>query len=202
MRARALILAMVVVAVVTPLLARAEHMAVPDADDVNGGLDIEIVELIGDVEPSFRIETYEGWSERRIFDKGYVFVYFDTFAGARYDYFALVVSTGSDLDAFLMRDRRDKPDLRVGTLAVAHNSRREVVVVVPLDRMRMGASRVSYTWYVATTFTNKVCPRVCIDRVPDEGGVVEPLPLATPSPSPSASPSPSPSASPSPSPSP
>ncbi len=183
-----------------PLLAAADHLPVRDPNDVPGPLDIRTVSVrVGD-DLVFLVRTHAGWRAKDIWDRGFVLVYLDTFGDARADYYALVRSTGRRLEGQLFRDRTRRPDFSVGRIAAFKPSRRSVSIRVPMRKLRIGGTRLAFSWYAESLFTSGRCRRVCLDRAPDQGTVVEPLqPTPTPSvpsptPTPSTSPSPTPSA--------
>lgn len=189
-----------------PLLAAADHLPITDPNDVPGPLDIRSATVRGGDRLLFVVRTYSGWTAKQIWDRGFVLVYLDTFGDARADYYALVRSTGRRLEGRLFKDRRSRPDLSIARLAVFKGGEAAVSIEVPLRKVRIAEGRLAYSWYVESLMTNARCRRVCLDRAPDQGVIVEPLnPAPTPSvpsPSPSASPTPTPSESPSPTPSP
>ncbi|MGH2731330.1 MAG: hypothetical protein ACRDJI_12075 [Actinomycetota bacterium] len=192
MRARLFGCLAIATCALAPLLARAEHIDVVDPADTKGPLDVVRVEVEGIDQPEFSVFTEPRWNAQDIHDKGYVLLYFDTFRSERFDYFALVRSTGRGLDGLLWRDRVRKPDQVVAPLRVTRTSDDSLTVRVPLVFMKTDATRLHYTWYVQTLMTSNRCPRVCFDLAPDEGAVLEPRPGVTPTPTPSASATPSP----------
>lgn len=193
LRRVALALAIVAVAAAIPLFALAGHMDPRDPNDTRGPLDVRRVVAGRDLKrPRWKIVTFDPWRARQIFDRGYVLVFFDTFADKRYDYYALVRSVGPRLRGSLWRDRKVKSDVFKTALRVRRANRRSVTVRVPLGRMKFPETRVYYYWHVQTLMTNRRCPNVCFDRAPDTDGVLEPLPVATPSASPTPSSSPTP----------
>lgn len=186
-----LAVALAVVASVTGLIAAASHVAVPDADDTRGLLDISAVRMRGDEEPKWKVTTYRRWRIVDIFDIGFGFIHFDSFGSSRFDYYALIRSNGFRLKAMLYRDRIEKRDYAVADLDVWRSDRRSFTVRVPLRLLRVGTGRAAYGWQAQTAFTSRRCRRVCFDLAPDTGSIVEPLPAplptATPSPTPSSS---------------
>lgn len=160
-----------------PLLASANHQDVTDGNDVRGSLDVRRVEVKGTRgRPKWRLATYGSWSAAAIWDQGYGLVYLDTFGSSRYDYYALVRSNGFSLRASLWRDRKSAKDARVSTLHVARADHRSFTVEIPLRKLSIPRSRLVYRWYAETVVTSEACPRSCLDRAPDEGGVTEPVP--------------------------
>ena len=57
-------------------------------------------------------------------------------------------------------------------------------VTVPLRVLSIGPTRTSYFWSALSSFTGGFCTRTCLDVVPDEGMIEQPLPGVTPSPTP------------------
>ncbi len=201
---------MVGAALLIPLLAGASHVEVADPDDADGFLDIRTVRVtdVDDpVSPRWKIVTYAEWSVERLWDKGFLFIYFDTFGTERADYYVVVRSgDGRKMSATLRRDRARKRDYTIAELDPSRPDRFSVAVRVPLGKMTFGDQRLAYRWFVQSLVTSPRCSRVCFDRAPDQAAVTEPRPGASPSPSPtltivpsitpSGSPSPSPSSSP------
>ena len=179
---RRLFVSMVAIAIlVMPLSARANHLDLKDANDTNGPLDVQEVGVWGDTPLRWRIFTYNGWSSAGIWDQGYIAVYFDTYGplrgkGARYEYYALLSSNGRRMRGLLFRDFRSRPDVRIGYLRTRKPDRRTVTVRIPVKRkMEIGGARTVYRWYVKTIYNGAGCGHVCMDRVPDSGGVAEPI---------------------------
>lgn len=166
------------------MFASASHLDVRDLDDTQGPLDVRLVEVFGTKRPLYRIATYQPWRVKRIYDRGYLLVSFDTFGTTRYDYYALVRSVGSRVEASLWRDRATRRDFKVADLRVYRETRRNVLVRVPLAKMILPQNRRHYHWFVQTLFTNDQCRRVCFDLAPDRASVIEPNPNAAPSPTP------------------
>jgi len=183
-----LLAALVGLAVASPLLAIAGHVEIPDANDTRGILDVQRVDLDGSSRPTWQIITFSDWTAARLWDKGYFLVRLDTFGSGRYDYYALVRSNGYGMKGTLVRDRQGKPDFNVSKLTAWHPTRSSIKVRVPLSKMRIGELRVEYFWQVQTLFSNKTCTQICIDDVPDDSGVAEPIPGRTPEPIPTVTP--------------
>lgn len=180
-----------VVAIAGLLGAFASHLAIVDADDTRGLLDISLVQMRGDGPPSWKVRTYGRWRAADIFDVGFGIIHLDTFGSPRFDYYALVTSNGYRMRATLFRDRAEKRDLRVSRLVVWRPGRRSFTVRVPLRLLFIGGRRTAYRWQAETLFTSDRCRAVCFDRAPDIDAVAEPLPL----PSPTTTPTPTPSSS-------
>lgn len=175
--------AMILAACLVPFFASAAHVRVRDPNDSEGPLDVRTVVVGKDLKrPRWTVRTWDRWSAKRIFDRGYLLVFFDTFGGRRYDYYTLARSDGYRMRASLWRDRKDKPDRLLVGLQEGRADRRSLAVRVPLGRMRFGSARVEYYWYALTLITNRDCRRVCFDRAPNNDPVAEPVPGATPTP--------------------
>ncbi|HEY7873871.1 MAG TPA: hypothetical protein VIG64_01995 [Actinomycetota bacterium] len=160
-----------------PLLAQANHQSPEDGNDTRGVLDVRRVDVKGTrSKPKWRVATSARWDARTIWDKGYALVYFDVLGNEHFDHYALVGSNGFGLEGSLWRDRRQKPDARIGALHVARSDRRSFTVRVPLRRLDIPRARLTYRWYVQTILVNGRCPRSCLDRVPNDGAVTEPVP--------------------------
>jgi hypothetical protein len=169
-----LVAALVATCLVLPGVATAHHVDVRDDDDVNGVLDIRRVTLYG--RPStWNIVTYGRWRARSIWDRGFLLVAFNTLASARYDYYALIHSTGRRLQAELYRDRAKKRDYKVSSLRTWRPDRRSVKVRVPLGKMTFGKKRRYYRWFAQSLLTGPDCRRTCLDLAPDRSGVREPI---------------------------
>ena len=185
-------------AVVLPIWALGDSTSVEDARDTKGLLDVKKVKVEGRVKiPRWTFVTFKPWTKQRIYDRGYATVFIDTFGDPRSDYYALVRSTGTNVAGVLMRDRKNKPDFEMGSLKAWKPGGAKVTVRVPLRRLKVPASRSFYSWWGETLMTGEQCPRVCIDRIPDEGTVrmfivdpPEPTPTPTISPTPTLSPTP------------
>jgi hypothetical protein len=149
---------------------------------------VRLVDPGGQRRPSWKVVTFSAWSRSQIFDTGFVTVLLDVRWQERPDYYILVGSLGSHLYAELYRDRADKPDRRITNVKVWRPDRSSVAVKMPLRKMRIGQRRTFYRWSVETIFTGERCRRVCFDNVPNDGAVMEPLPVRTPSPAPTVSP--------------
>lgn len=167
------------IAIALPLTAFADHVDVVDPNDTRGVLDVRRVHVDGTARPRYTILTVARWSTADIYDRGFLLVYLETFGDERYDYYALVRSNGRTMEAVLYRDRPNKRDLPMGEINAYRAGKNGVAVRIPLDRLRFPAERVFYVWRVETLMTNPRCRRVCFDRAPDEGGVIEPIQTTT-----------------------
>lgn len=184
-RARAVALPLALLLVGFPvLLALASHRDVRDANDVKGRLDLRRISIYGHPRV-WNIETHDGWTNREIWDRGYLLVHLDTFGGERFDYYALLSSDGKGMEGVLLRDRAEKRDYRVARLRTWRLSRRGVKIAIPLRKTKIGKSRDFFRWQTRTLFTGKRCRRSCIDFAP-AAPLEEPLGRrrATTSPSP------------------
>lgn len=224
MRARFVLGFLILSLVAVPWLASARHANLADPRDTDGLLDIKEVRLHGEKRPTWKTITFPKWGTERIFDRGFALVNIDARGDRHFEYYALVRSVGSGMRGELFRNRKKKSDYSVGSLKVWRPDLRSVSVRIPLRKLRIGDNRTYYRWFVQTLMTGSACPRVCIDRAPDEGAVRQPLAEPTPTitiepsptvtiepspttsptgePTPSASPTADPSSSPTPTPSP
>jgi Ca2+-binding RTX toxin-like protein len=144
-----------------------------DENDTHGFLDVKQVDsFLATVEPVWRIVTISRWSAFRMWDRGFVLVYLDTFGADLPDYYALIRSAGSRLRATLYRNGH-----RLASLPVWRRNSRSVSIRVPLGKLLVEAERGFYRWRVVT-LTDR-CRQTCFDHIPDEGAMVEPL-LAAP----------------------
>jgi hypothetical protein len=181
-----------------PVLA--DHTDQIDPHDTGGKLDLEEVVFDHVGAPTWRMSTFPTWTVRSIWDLGSFIVELDTRGDAAADYVAVVRSDGRRLVAALFRLRRDGREIEVTALRTTKGGSRAATVTVPLREVSIGPNRASYFWSVLSSFTGGYCTRTCLDAVPDEGMIEQPLPGVTPSPTPSPTPTPTPTPSPTPSP--
>jgi hypothetical protein len=179
-----------VVAIAGAAVGRAQ---LDDPNDTRGPLDVRRVWFdAGAGPPQWTVVTFSPWSPEETEDRAFAFVFLDTKKGAHPDYYVVIRSTGHSLSGSLWRDLDGPVDIRLGPVGVSMASGDVgVTVEVPLGRLEFGALRTSYRWSVLTTFTGRVCRVTCVDHVPDQGTLEQPLgtPTATPTISPTTSPS-------------
>ena len=168
-----------IIAAVIPLFATARHAVVRDPNDTRGALDVRRVEMVSGTR--WKVTTWRGWKTSALWDRGHVLIYLDTFGGARSDYYVLVGSNGMKMTAVLYRDRDSGKDRRIRSVRVRHPSKKVATVTVPLRKLARRESGV-YEWYVLSLFSSKDCRRVCFDRAPNSGTVIEPGPRPSPTP--------------------
>ena len=187
MRARAIgICAMVAITVIVLALpARAHHTDQIDPDDTDGKLDLEQVAFDHEGAPTWRMATFSSWTVRSIWDRGNFIVQLDTKGDAAADYVAVVRSNGRRLIASLYRLRRNGQQIEVTSLRTDRDGSKAVTLTIPLREVSIGPDRTSYSWSVLSSFTGGNCARTCLDAVPDEGMVEQPLSSPSPTPSPS-----------------
>jgi hypothetical protein len=177
-------------------LALAGPVPVEDPNDVAGQLDVRAVSFDPEADPPrWDVVTSSSWASAEMWDRGFVLVYLDTTGNTRPDYYALIRSVGDDLEGSLWRDPRTGADRRLRTLDVSRGSDLHVTVRIPIERLRIGSSRTFYGWSIVTLYTGGACRATCIDRVPDDGAIRQPLGTPTPTPTPTSTPTPSTSAS-------
>lgn len=141
-----------------------------DEDDTHGFLDVKQVDSFLDTdEPVWRVVTISRWSALKMWDRGFILVYLDTFGADLPDYYALIRSVGTRLRGTLYRNGH-----KVASLNVWRRSQRSVSIRIPLQKLLVGSTRHYYRWRVVT-LTDR-CRRTCFDRIPDEGALVQPLP--------------------------
>lgn len=166
---------------------------VQDPNDTRGLLDVRRVWFEPEIHPPrWTVVTYSPFTAEQTRDRGYVFVYLDTVGDERFDYYAMILSNGRRLSGSLWRVPRRGSDVRLMGLDVRQNSDANVAVRIPLGQLDIGAFRTVYRWSVVTTFAGRVCRVTCIDRVPDEGTVEQPVGSATPTPTTTPTPTPTP----------
>jgi len=164
-----------------PVLA--DHTDQVDRHDTGGKLDLAEVVFDHVGAPTWRMSTFSTWSVRSIWDLGTFVVQLDTRGDAATDFIAVVRSDGRRLRADLFRLRRDGREIEMTTLPTAKAGSRAVTVTVPLRQLSIGPNRTSYFWSVLSSFTGGLlCTRTCLDAIPDEGMIEQPLPGVTPSP--------------------
>jgi hypothetical protein len=189
-----------VVAIAFALPASANHTRQTDPNDVDGRFDLETVRFDHDSPPPrWTFVTFASWTLAQVWDRGYLLVELDTLGDEEPDYVAVIRSDGRDLDARLFRLRADGRQVEVDTLATGKDGGRSAWVAVALRKLTIGGSRTSYFWAALSSFTAADCPLTCLDRVPDEGMVEQPLPGITPTPMPTPTPTPPPTPTPTPS---
>ena len=170
---RSLVAALLAIVLLPAVPSSANRVDVADRNDTAGLLDVRMVKGWGSP-PRWKIATYSRVRARQIWDRGYLLVFFDVFGNARYDYYALVRSTGRRMAAALWRDRAEQSDIYVVELDVTRPTRRTLQVKVPLTLMRHPDERLHYVWSVQTLLTGRSCPNVCFDFAPNGEGVTEP----------------------------
>ena len=178
--AAAITILAVVAGLALPVVA-ALVLAVDDADDTPGLLDVHEVRFRDPAgePPAWTVITFADWTPRSIWDRGYVLLYLDTVGSPEPDYYALVRGDRRGLAASLWRDRDSTPDHRLFEVPVRKRGGGGVEVDVPLRRLSIGGHRTVYRWSVATLFTGGACHRTCIDEAPDASMVEQPLPSAS-----------------------
>ena len=176
---RRVLFAIVIVSIVIPALVQAQHVDPRDPNDTRGPLDVRRIDVVRRRTPRFEIITWRGWTAKEIWDRGFGLVRLDTFGSSRFDYYALIRSTGSRLKGDVFRDRQSRPDRRLFSVRTTKASRRSFRVRIPLERLRMPRSRAVYRWEVQTLFVGGRCRNTCFDFVPNQGSVRERNPFAT-----------------------
>jgi hypothetical protein len=172
----------VVTLILFALPVLADHTDQIDPHDTRGKLDLEEVAFDHVGAPTWRISTFSTWTVRSIWDLGTFIVQLDTRGDAAADYVAVVRSEGRRLVGTLFRLRRAGREIEVTALRTAKSSASAATVTVPLRDVSIGPNRTSYFWSVLSSFTGRFCTRTCLDAVPDEGMIEQPLPGVTPSP--------------------
>jgi hypothetical protein len=176
------------------LPASATHTNQTDPNDTAGRLDVRTVLLAHDETPRWRIDTFAAWTIRRLWDRGFLTVELDTLGDAGVDHLVVIRSDGRELTATLVRVRADGSHRVIAILDADKDGPGGAAVSVALRRLAFGSDRTSYRWSVTTSFVGGACPQTCLDHVPDEDMIEQPLPGVTPTPSPTPSPTPTPSA--------
>lgn len=177
------------------LVAGAHDTDVTDPNDTKGKLDVRRVRLDHDTKtPRWTVVTASRWTNREMWDRGFIEVLLDTRRDEAAEYYLLVRTNRSRLEGSLWRLQRVGPDSYLGTLRVSRPSRRSATVEVQLWRLEFGDKRDFYRWWVHTVITSSVCPRTCHDVAPNGDPVLQWRPGRSPTPSvtttPSATPTP------------
>ena len=187
-RARSVGTALLLVAAIAAS-AWAALTKVSDVNDTRGLMDVRTVRFDPGGPPEWTVITFNAWTVRSIWDRGYVLVYLDTMGDDSPDYYALIRSNGHRMLGDLYRDR-DTIDHRITSLHVWRNGGHQVSVRIPLRLLDIGVHRTVYRWSVLTLFTSSKCRQTCFDPVPDTDMVDQSIsPSPTPSPTVSAAPS-------------
>jgi hypothetical protein len=185
--------AAVVIAGLVAAIAFAGPNTVQDPNDTRGVLDVKTVRFKhpSGEPPTWKIVTFDGWSARKIWDRGFLYVLLDTGGGENADYAAQVRSDGRRVSGVLYRlGKGDARDVVVTSLSARKPGAASASIRIPLRRLRFGEHRTFYRWWTVTTLSGVVCPAVCIDRAPNTGSVLRyrpgmsPTPTGTPSPTP------------------
>ena len=168
------------------VVATLTAFALPVLADHTDQLDLQEVVFDHVGGPTWRMSTFPTWTVRSIWDLGNFIVQLDTRGDAAADYVAVVRSDGRRLVAALFRLRRDGREIEVTPLRTTKGGSRAATVTIPLREVSIGPNRTSYFWSVLSSFTGGLlCTRTCLDAIPDEGMIEQPLPGVTPSPTPS-----------------
>ncbi len=183
-----LVAGLIVAMALAALAAPSFHSDVDDPNDTRGLLDVRKVRLDHQGRTEVTVITFADWRPASIWDRGNAYVFLDTQGGEDAEYFVVVRSTGSDLQASLWRDRRDRRDLFLRNVKVRRKSSDGMSVAVPIKTLEFGRFRTSYFWWAMTSFTGEVCRRTCLDRAPDGGAVEQWRPGMSPTPTNSPSP--------------
>jgi hypothetical protein len=136
--------------------------------------------------------TFGRWTPRAIWDLGFLVVELDTRGDQAIDRMLVIRSDGARLVGTLFAVRRDGGQAALGSVRVDKDGARRASVRVGLAKLAIGSARTVYLWSASSIFNGSGCVRSCLDRVPDQGMVEQPLPAPSPSPSPTVTPSPSP----------
>ena len=155
--------------------ATATHVVVRDRNDVDGRLDLRAVEVHRGPPRRWTFKTHKAFNARRIFDKGYLLVYFDTYGTKRFDYYVLLRPTRHKIKGDLWKDRKQSNDEIIAGTRVGKPGKRKVTTTVPLRKMRQGRARLTYRWHARTIYVGRRCKRVCIDRAPQARSITEPF---------------------------
>ena len=138
-------MAFLTVAVVTAVALAAgpsSRAQVQDPNDTRGLLDVRRVWFEPEIHPPrWTVVTYLPFTAEQTRDRGYVFVYLDTFGDEGFDYYALILSNGRHLSGSLWREPKRGPDVRLMGLDVRHDSDTDVSVRIPFGQLDVGGFR-------------------------------------------------------------
>lgn len=153
----------------------AEHVNVRDGNDVDGRLDLRAVEMREGPPRRWILKTHKAFSPNRIFDRGYLLVYFDTYGTKRFDYYVLLRPKRHKVVGELFKDRKQARDEMLATTKVRKPGKRSIVTTVPFREMRKPQTALTYRWHARTIYSSRSCKRVCIDRAPNARSIEEPF---------------------------
>jgi hypothetical protein len=177
MKLKKLLVCMLVLLVLAAGAAFASHRVVNDPNDTPGALDIKKVTSFGLHNPARKIITFKGWTTRSMWDEGSFLVLYDSALDDRFDFYILVRSTGTRMEATLWRDYKEAPDELVGDAQVWRPNTRSVVTRISLDQLWFSKGRDFYRWKVQSLkWTGPNCKNVCFDKAPNGKAVKEPKP--------------------------
>jgi hypothetical protein len=91
--------------------------------------------------PRWTVVTYQPFSAEQTRERGFVFVYLDTFGDEGFDYYAMILSNGRHLSSSLWLEPRRGPDVRLMGLVVRHDSVTDVSVRIRSGEIDVGAFR-------------------------------------------------------------
>lgn len=156
-----------------------------DPNDTRGALDVRRIhyEWTPGAVPSWQVRSFDGWTARLLWDRGYTYVEFDTRADPAVDFYVMVYSNGRRVKGALFEVRPNR-DLHLRDLKVGRPDRATVVIRFAWTELEYGATRETFRWWVTTSYTGDGCRRSCTDHAPDTGGIEEWRPGMSPTPSP------------------
>jgi hypothetical protein len=158
------------------------HTDMNDPDDAKGPLDVRRIRLDHEGRTEITAITFSDWTAKSMWDRGNAYVLLDTVGREPADYFIVVRSTGTTLQASLWRDRRAKRDAFLRNVKVRRKTLNSLTVRVPVKSLEFGRQRDVYYWWVVTSFTGSICRRTCLDRAPNSGTVEQWRPGHSPTP--------------------
>jgi hypothetical protein len=155
--------------------AVATHTTVEDGNDTRSVLDVRTatVRHFKPRVPIWRIDTWNPWTKKRIWDRGFIFVYLDTRWDKRErpEHYVMIRSTGKKMQALLFRDLAAGNDRLMRSLRIWRWNLRRVAFKLKLSVLLWGPKPRFYRWSVFTTMTSEFCPSTCLDAVPNSGSV-------------------------------
>jgi hypothetical protein len=153
------------------------RVAIQDPRDGRAPLDLrEVDSALEQGSIRFTFITWTRWRSGPLQDRGYLLVDVDAHSGRRYR--IIVRSSGRRLTGLLYRKGGGR-ERALRRLRTWRQDRRSVSVQVPAAAVGL-AIPGSYSWRAQTLLTDRRCPRVCFDLVPDTGDEVVTVPAAVP----------------------
>jgi uncharacterized repeat protein (TIGR01451 family) len=138
-----------------------------DGNDVRGRTDLKGVNSTLDPSnPSWSFGNLRLTTPQRLWDRGFFTVNLDTSGGPEADYVAVARATRRAYKGVLITAGGST----IRRLTARRTSPKTVTLWVPLP----SGSRDHYRWWVVSMYVGKGCRRNCLDRIPNQGAMIEP----------------------------